>query len=308
LETKLAANPNDLSIRNQLIGYYVQGQFTSKSSRQAHQNHILWLIEHHPEAPVLASPLYGDLNSVLDGSAYEKAKDLWMKQVANHPKDAVFAGKAARFCLMEDSETAEKLLKQAKVLDPKNPKWREDLAELYQLKAMDSKPGVGNSAARKALMELEKARDLTRDESEKSQFLPDLAKMAFASGDLVKARKYASDLLQKKDGNEGLRDDDSGIHFGNLILGRIALSEGKIAEAKKHLLDAARITSSQTLQITGPNMALAAELLEKGEKQTVLEYLQLCGKFWRTGAGKLARWKKEIEAGVSPQFDASQLN
>ena len=47
-------------------------------------------------------------------------------------------------------------------------------------------------------------------------------------------------------------------------------------------------------------MSLAKELLEQGHKDVVLEYLTLCGKFWKDP--KLSQWTETIQAGGVPDF------
>jgi hypothetical protein len=57
----------------------------------------------------------------------------------------------------------------------------------------------------------------------------------------------------------------------------------------------------------GPNMILAKELLEKGEKETVIEYFDLCAKFWTMGQDKLKDWRASAQQGNIPAFGASLL-
>jgi hypothetical protein len=49
-------------------------------------------------------------------------------------------------------------------------------------------------------------------------------------------------------------------------------------------------------------MSLARELLEKGERDTVLQYLELCRKFWNNGDAieRLDEWTKIIKEGKVP--------
>lgn len=54
-------------------------------------------------------------------------------------------------------------------------------------------------------------------------------------------------------------------------------------------------------------MSLAKDLLEKGEKQTVLEYFKKCAKFWKMDHGKLDSWAKQVESGETPDFGANLL-
>ena len=54
-------------------------------------------------------------------------------------------------------------------------------------------------------------------------------------------------------------------------------------------------------------MMLAKELLEKGEKEIVLEYFQLCSKFWKSGRNRLKQWADVVEKGQVPNFRGNLL-
>ncbi len=71
------------------------------------------------------------------------------------------------------------------------------------------------------------------------------------------------------------------------------------------MLKAGDTPGSPQLDSFGPNMTLAKELLEKGDQQTVLQYLTLCGKFWKMDNGRLARWSETIRAGKIPDFGSN---
>jgi hypothetical protein len=49
-------------------------------------------------------------------------------------------------------------------------------------------------------------------------------------------------------------------------------------------------------------MALARDLLGRGETATVLAYLESCGQFWSGNRGKLAEWIALVRAGLTPDF------
>jgi hypothetical protein len=55
----------------------------------------------------------------------------------------------------------------------------------------------------------------------------------------------------------------------------------------------------------GPNMSLAKDLLEKGEREVVLEYFELCRKFWKLHTGRLDDWSRDVKAGRIPDFGAN---
>jgi hypothetical protein len=123
-------------------------------------------------------------------------------------------------------------------------------------------------------------------------------------GAIAKATRFAEELIQlsrsyKDDWNYG-----NAIHKGNLILGRIALREGKIETAKQHLVYAGETPGSPQLDSFGPNMSLAKELLEAGEKEVVLDYFRLCKNFWAMDFGKLRKWAEIVQCGRIPNFGA----
>ena len=117
-----------------------------------------------------------------------------------------------------------------------------------------------------------------------------------------KAREYANAMLAEDspDWNSGNR-----IHYGNLVLGRIALAEGDIEEAKRRLIAAGETAGSPQLDSFGPSMMLAKELLQEGEKEVVLEYFRLCARFWEMGQDRLEEWSDLVRADRVPDFGRS---
>jgi hypothetical protein len=126
-------------------------------------------------------------------------------------------------------------------------------------------------------------------------------------GDYKKARRYADELLRLSvELYSKEKPDDDGTHKGNLVLGRLALRDGNVEEAKSHLLKSAMVKGSPVLGSFGPNMTLAKELLEKGEREAVLEYFDLCANFWEFHRDDtLKKWKSQVEAGKIPDFGAN---
>lgn len=86
------------------------------------------------------------------------------------------------------------------------------------------------------------------------------------------------------------------------MLGLIALKAGDVGQAKEYLLEAGRVTGSSVLVSFGPNMRLAKQLIEKGERDTAIEYFNLCMKFWKREDGKLEKWKNIVKQGGMPDF------
>jgi hypothetical protein len=152
--------------------------------------------------------------------------------------------------------------------------------------------------ARKALEQFEIAHELST-ETGRDALLQYLARVALVANDLEKAKVYAEKMLSQ--GDTGWNSGNN-IHHGHIILGQIAVKANKIAEAKDHLIKAGKTPGSPQLNSFGPNMTLARDLLEKREKEVVLEYFELCSKFWKLNRDRLDKWSADVKAGKIPDF------
>jgi RNA polymerase sigma factor (sigma-70 family) len=137
--------------------------------------------------------------------------------------------------------------------------------------------------------------------------LDDAAKESFAAGNIEDARRFSEELMAltpkyTNDWNYG-----NAVQDANLVLGRIAVRAGKIAEAKKFLAASAKSNGSPTMNSFGPNMSLALDLLEKGERDAVLEHFMRCRKFWHKDFSRLDQWTQEVLAGKTPDFGANLI-
>ena len=113
----------------------------------------------------------------------------------------------------------------------------------------------------------------------------------------TKAKKYADKMLSQNISNWNYGNN---IHHGNIILGRIALTLDDVEEAKERLIKAGKTPGSPQLNSFGPNMTLAKELLQRGEKDVVLKYIELCSKFWKMGKTRLDEWSVVVKDGKIP--------
>jgi hypothetical protein len=108
---------------------------------------------------------------------------------------------------------------------------------------------------------------------------------------------YASKLLR----DHG--DSSHAIYAGNLILAQAALDQEDIANARRYLLEAATTTGTPAIQEKGPDLTVARVLLDRGERDTVLEYLRRAHTFWPQGDTILERWETAIRAGRRVNFN-----
>lgn len=123
-------------------------------------------------------------------------------------------------------------------------------------------------------------------------------------GDPAQAEAYAKELLQLAGSLESDWNYGNAIHHGNLALGFVALRRGDVEGAKAFLLEAGKTPGSPQLDSFGPNMSLAKALIERGERDAVLQYFAQCGVFWKMHDGDLAKWSALVKEGIVPDFGA----
>jgi len=133
------------------------------------------------------------------------------------------------------------------------------------------------------------------------------AKISFEVGKIDEASKYAQELKMLLSKFKDNWNYGNAIQDTNLVMGRIALSENRAEDAKEYLLNAGRSPGSPQMDTFGPNMSLAEDLLGKGERETVLQYFELCRKFWRMNRGRLDAWRDAVKAGRIPDFGPNLL-
>lgn len=135
--------------------------------------------------------------------------------------------------------------------------------------------------------------------------LDDAAKESFVSGKIEDAREFAEELQALTPQFLENWNYGNAVQDANLVLGRIAVQEGRIEDAKRHLIEAGKSPGSPQMNSFGPNMSLAKDLLEKGEREVVLEYFDLCRKFWELHRDRLDEWSQEVKDGKVPDFGAN---
>ncbi|MDB5392316.1 MAG: hypothetical protein JWM11_7962 [Planctomycetaceae bacterium] len=301
LEKDLIQNPNDVSTRTQLVSYYHVSGLTEPVARAAIEGHILWLIKNSPESAVLGRP-EGLLFPIVHPNGYPAGLQAWVDQLNAQPQNLKVLYNAAMYFNLNEREWALRTFQMGEALDPNDPRWPEHIGKIYCGQYGTGRSKGSPDVAAKALAYLEKAFTMPSDK-ERPGLLYGLAKMAVACNDLAKAKNYAEEIL-----NDNQEDEEenwnfgNNVHHGNLILGRVALRSGDIEEAKTRLLKSGQTPGSPQLDSFGPNMFLAKELLEIGEKEVVLKYFDLCSKFWESHLNTLKDWTKVVVEGGIPDF------
>jgi tetratricopeptide (TPR) repeat protein len=223
--------------------------------------------------------------------------------LAQYAPMAAVASKGA----IDRDALAEEMLQKAEALDPADAGMPRALGSVYHLRwARAPTPAERVTYAKKELQQAELSMARMTASADAYLYLESgAAKAAVEANEIDRARQLATDALDRV----GSRNDNATgpfIHDAHVVLGRVALRAGSVADAKTHLLQAGRITGGGSLTSFGPNMSLAKELLERGERDTVVSYLEECVKFWSFG-GAAQRWIDTIKAGGTPNFGANLI-
>jgi tetratricopeptide (TPR) repeat protein len=203
----------------------------------------------------------------------------------------------------EAQSLAERCFERAIRMEPANPAWTSGLSRLYQSRAARStSPAEKVAWYEKAVSAVTgTGRGLGVNEF---SLMADLAKARCDAGDYTKAAADAREALRLASDFPTNWAYGNAIHYGNIVLGRVAMHEGDNAEAARRLLIAGGMKGSPQLNSFGPDWKLAGELMAHGDTATVLSYIDLCRKFWTSGAKRLDSWAMAIRAGGAPNFSA----
>jgi len=302
LQKRLAKDPEDMKARVEIMSYFSHSHpesvYSDTKTRKSLKENLAWVIRNHPDSQAAGFDAFSSPFSIrtVKPDDYDELKDLWIQQTKKFSNSVNVLANASNFFMFEDEKRSEALLKAAMKLEPKNPKWPDELAHLLDLSDIKAKKENGkDSQSSDALKYEEQSASQENNEINRFYKLSDLAKYAFESRDYGKTKAYAEELLKlalkyKKNWNYG-----NAIFHGNYYLGSLSFEEGKLDMACHYLLEAAKTPGSPQLNSFGPDIELARQLLGKGKKEEVLTYLKSCQVFWKMGQDKLRNWIGEIE-------------
>ncbi|HLH30707.1 MAG TPA: hypothetical protein VKY31_05860, partial [Terriglobia bacterium] len=277
LEADVRKNPEKIESRLLLIGYYGANAKTA-AERTKLREHVLWMVQNHPEHPATAEPALREIPDDADGNA--KILALWTKNIAAHPDDLAVMKDAEKYFFGKDPAEADQLIHQISAREPDNREWPTELANLYRMFGV---PGETiNDPAQRAVEAYKRVLALTNNQAARQSLAGDMAQDAFKLGDFPAAATLAKIYL------DGV--DRAAVQRGNTILGRIALRSGDLESSKQYLLASAGQGAARDISVSGPTLILAKELLEHGERDAVVEYLEKCAGLWPRGQDALQLW------------------
>lgn len=126
LEARVAANPEDLEARGQLLVYY-----SANARVREWAQHLTWMVEKHPDSAVLDGPA-GNWWRVV-GTPWEEAlvrtlRELWQKATVANPSSTAVLLHASMFYEVVDRRLAIETLRRARLVDPGDRRVVEHLA------------------------------------------------------------------------------------------------------------------------------------------------------------------------------------
>ncbi len=289
LENELKKTPDKIEARLGLIGYYSWNE-QSPADRLRLRTHVLWVIENRPDHAAAAESSLRDLLDDPEGNAM--IQDGWNRNLETRGEEMDVLKNAEKFYFSKDPARAELLLRKLFQKDPDNPFWASELTKLYSLFGV---PGFGpRDSEERALEAYRRVLELTRNPLARQALAGDMADTEFRSGDYAASARLAEIHLKSS--------DRSAVQRAHTILGRVALRKGDVAAARGHLLDSASPESARYIAAYSPMLTLAKEMLEKGERDIVVEYLEKCVPLWPRGESVLQIWITDIRNGRTPDF------
>ena len=194
---------------------------------------------------------------------------------------------------------AEGYIERARNKSPEDVSLQSAISNIYSNAA-----GMKPLAKDKARI-LEKGAEMVTLPQQRSTILTNLAEAHFNNRQYDAAALDAEEVLKIVSANPNPRmamGYGGSIHDANTILGRVALKRENPVEAKTRLLTAGRVDPSPMMSAMGPKFTLAQDLIQAGERDTVLEYITLCKNLWKNKDEVLDGWASTIRSGGSPEF------
>ncbi len=143
LESRVLENPEDLNARIQLLQLYLDTSSFPASTDPGRQSvrlqHILYLVELHPEAPASGTRIayvYRANGPYANASDHDAVRAQWLAAVQSHSKNTAVVLNAVRFLEVEDAEDGERVLERAMEAEPENRELAANLGFLYAMELL----------------------------------------------------------------------------------------------------------------------------------------------------------------------------
>jgi hypothetical protein len=246
----------------------------------------------------MIAPLCGHPRDWID---VEPLRAAWLDAVRVHADDAEVLVHASKYFLFQEPNRTLSLLERARDLQPENALRELQLAHHWFLRNQYPTASDAQSGAR-ALSHAERAVELEGEGPTGDSARVTRLQCAVAANRWDLAEQYAVELLEWTQHVPQWRTSGDATYHSHRILGHVALRGGDVESAKSNLLRCCSGGSSPVLGSFGPDFSLAQELLDRGERETVLEFLEQCRAIWTHHSSTLERLVQEVRSGGTCQL------
>ncbi|MCG3137772.1 MAG: hypothetical protein HJJLKODD_01622 [Phycisphaerae bacterium] len=336
LEAKVSQYPDDLPNRLRLLGYYREYHESDIALPPVHVRHILHVIQHYPERPLMDSyQYYLHLNRDVDADAYQQARAIWLKCLEKQPENPVVWLHAAEFFEWDEPELMNDVLQQATLQFTDNSEFLANLYykhtnrinELWEDLVFEETnlpretelictPVQRESYIRKC-HEYAANCDALRHQIDKYQreIINILDRLIKVSSDHEYLRRLTLQVRHCLLAQQGVRaselaerllsdihvwgraeEYEAGQYYAYLALASRALNEQRVEEAAAYLQKAAQISAIDDLDFL-PVMQLIVPLYQAGQMRAVIDYLTACRKLWPDNASEFDKLIKLMQDG-----------
>jgi hypothetical protein len=315
LEAQLEHEPDSEGLRQQLLVAYA-GPLLANHSRRA--EHIVEYVRRFPRTEAARCGLVR-VDPEASATAFRQVEGEWLRHSEERFDDPEIARGFALFVAAASPERAYRILRAALVARPGDPALWADMGRVCQ-------------APLERLLYLREAKRLGASQA---TLLVWIARTALDVEDLVTAEQSAREMLglvQKARALHGDRLDwlDRGHalwlraraaagadgrarglvsaiqhhalrkHAAHTTLGVLAAWRGDLPSACQHLRDSATVGAGVGPPSPGSSFRLARELCQRGEWNTVVDYLSACEHVWESE--RLHAWSLAAAGRTTPEF------
>lgn len=238
-----------------------------------------------------------------DPEHYEQIQSTWKNLLEASPKNSVYREQVARFATHDDPSYAEELYRLGMALEPRESKWPERLGNALMRRTRNAAdPATSTSMAREAVDQFERSYELEPWDFRRHGLQMEIARASVAARLLDRASTAAAVALRDASQFERTWQYGNSVHWGHIVLGKVAVLGGDVETASTELVLVGRTPGSPQLNSYGPDLELAQALLDVGRTAAVRDYLTECKRFWGMDRGALDGWIGQISSNQIPKL------
>lgn len=294
-KARLDADPGDMIARASWIAWGMGRRRVGQPPTADLHAQLVWLVRNLPGSSLagLVAPSCGVPRDWID---MEPLRLAWLDAVRDHETDAEVLDHAASYFLFQDPDKTLAFLERARELEPGQSRRELRLAHHWRFAARFLSRSDPQAGA-KALAHAQRAVELEGASAHRDSCRVVRLQCAVAADRWDLAERYATELSDRVERKSSWGPSGDAVFHSQRVLGHVALRRGDVDAARQHLLRCCSGGSSPVLGSFGPDFSLAQELLDLGERATVLEFLEQCRTIWTHHTSTVDRLVQEVQSG-----------